>query len=259
MTDNTTSSVEEIVDAAAKVELKEGAAGMPPVKKRVIFGLTGNSFSSNFLVSWTRTLYALWESGRYDVVVAPGVSSFVSFARMKTLGLDVMRGKDQKPFNGMPYDVWVTIDSDIVFTPDHVMELIESTNIHPVVSGSYMMSDLKHMACVKDWDETFFAQHGTFQFLTPEEIEAWRTETGALFMPVSYNGMGFWAMRKEALDALSYPYFNQELQRIKTEDGKELVDMCSEDVSFCKNLQKAGFQVMLHTRLRVGHEKPLVI
>lgn len=230
-----------------------------PAKKRVIIGVPGTSFSNNFLISWTRTLYALWESGRYEVVIAPGQSSFVSFARMKTLGLDVLRGKDQKPFNDMPFDVYITLDSDIVFTPQHIIELIESTNVHPVVSGYYMMADMQHFACVKDWNEEYFAKNGTFQFLKPDDVEAWRKETGATFMPVSYNGLGFWAMRKEALNALSYPYFNAEIQRITTADGKVLEDLCSEDVAFCKNLQKAGFQIMLHTGLRVGHEKHIVL
>jgi hypothetical protein len=228
-------------------------------KKRVMIGLPGTTFSHNFLMSWTQTLNALWASNKYEVMVAPGQSSFVSFARMKTLGLDVTRGKDQKPFNGLPYDVYLTLDSDVVFSPQQVIELIESTTIHPVVCGYYLMSDLKHFACVKEWDEGFFAKHGTFKFLEPGDIENWKQTTGASFMPVSYNGLGFWAMRKEALDALQYPYFHAEIQHIKGDNDVELYDICSEDVAFCKNLQKAGYTVMLHTGLRVGHEKPIVI
>lgn len=237
----------------------EQSPPLPQKKKRVIIGLPGNSFSNNFLVNWTRALHVLWETGRYEVVVSCQYSSFVTFSRMKTMGLDVMRGKDQKAFNNMDYDVYVTIDSDIMFTPQQLIELIECTQIHPVVSGAYMMSDLQHFACVKDWDESYFAQNGTFQFLTPSDMETWRKETGATFMPVSYNGMGFWAMTKEALNSLSYPFFFQDLQQITRPDGVELVDMCSEDVSFCKNLQKAGHQIMLHTGIRVGHEKSLII
>lgn len=232
---------------------------VPTPKKRVVIGLPGTSFSHNFLLAWTRTLYALWESNQYEVVIAPGQSSFVSFARMKTLGLDVLRGTEQKPFNDMPFDVYVTLDSDVVFTPQQMVELIESTNIHPVVCGYYMMADLQNFACVKEWNQEFFAKNGTFQFLKPADIEEWRKETNATFMPVSYNGLGFWAMRKEALNALKYPFFNAEIQRIETEDGKVLEDMCSEDVAFCKNLQKAGFQIMLHTGLRVGHEKAIIL
>lgn len=230
-----------------------------PPKKRVVIGIPGSTFSNNFIISWTRMLYALWDSNKYEVIIAPGTSSFVPFARMKTMGLDVLRGKTQKPFDGMGYDVYVTIDSDIVFTPEQMIELIESTEIHPVVAGYYMMSDARSLAVVKDWDTTYFARNGTFQFLTLADMEAWKSQTESRFMPVSYAGMGFFAVRKEVMDSLVYPYFDAELQKVTAEDGKELVDICSEDVAFCKNIQAAGYPVYIHTGLRVGHDKRVVL
>lgn len=230
-----------------------------PTKKRVVIGLPGKNFDHQFLLCWTRALYHLWETGRYEIVVAPGTSSFVSFARMKTLGLDVLRGKDQKPFNGNDYDVFVSIDSDVVFSPDQLVELIESTNTHPVVAGMYLMADCKHLAAVKDWDTEYFTTHGTFEFLTPESVNSIRDMTQTKFMPVSYVGMGFIAIRKEVLDGLKYPYFHADLQHMRAPDGTEIIEMCSEDVAFCKNVQAAGYTVYLHTSLRVGHIKDLVI
>jgi len=234
-------------------------AQAPPKKKTVVIALPGREFSGNFIVSWTKTLHVLWRLG-YETIVVNRHSSYVTFARMQTLGLDVLRGVEQKPFGGqINYDVWVSIDSDIVFQPEQLVELIEATDVHPVVSGMYRMADLKHYAIVADWDETYFASNGTFKFLTMEDVETWRTTTGQKFMPVSYAGMGFWAMRKEALDALKYPYFDAPLQEITTAEGVVIRDMCSEDVAFCKNLEKAGYTVMVHTGMRVGHEKPIVI
>ncbi len=251
------------------------------VKTRVIIGLPGDHFSQTFLLSWSETLLALLQSNRYDVLVSPGKSSFVSFARMQTLGLNVLRGKDQKPFNNKDYDVFVSIDSDVVYTPVKLIELIESTRIHPVVSGYYMMADNKHFAVVKDWDEEYFSNNGTFKFLEPKDLEPYqqrfqeqlselkkvaeekKEEYVPLpppeFIKVAYSGMGFFACRKEVLDKLHYPYFNRELQHIKMNNGTELVDMCSEDVAFCKNIQDAGFDIMLNTRLRVGHEKNIIL
>lgn len=228
-------------------------------KKKIIIGLPGTQFTNNFLISWTRTLYALWESNKYEVVVAPGCSSFVPFARMKTMGLDVLRGKDQKPFNDIEYDVYITIDSDIVFTPQNIIDLIESTSIHPVVAGYYMMADCKSLAVVKDWDTDYFSKTGTFKFLNLDDINNWKNTTGSSYIPVSYVGMGFFAITKEILNKLSYPYFYTELQKINTSDGNQLVDMCSEDVAFCKNIQSIGYEIFIHTDIRVGHEKSLVI
>jgi cellulose synthase/poly-beta-1,6-N-acetylglucosamine synthase-like glycosyltransferase len=237
------------------------AASVPavPRRRRIVVALPGREFSGTFLMAWTRALQALWRLD-WDVVVLNRFSSFVTFSRMQTLGLDVLRGADQKPFNGeLEYDVWVTIDSDVVFTPEQLIELVESTDVHSVVCGAYRMADLKHYAVVQTWDTAFFASTGSFQFLTPEAVEAWRATTQQKFMPVSYAGMGFMAVRREALERLSYPYFFAPLQEIAGADGRLLRDVCSEDVAFCKNLEAAGDTIYLHTGLRVGHEKSLVI
>jgi len=249
-------------------------------KLKVIIGLPGDHFSQAFLLSWTNTIYTLISTNRYDLKISPGKSSFVPFARMHTLGLDVLRGKAQKAFHNEPYDVFVSIDSDVVFSAIQLIELIECTKVHPVVSGYYMMQDNKNFAVVKEWNKSYFAENGTFQFLQPKDVEAdikkfsaelderkkaeeEKRDPGPLsnpdFMKVSYAGMGFFACRKEVLDSLAYPFFNRELQRMRGKNGLELVDMCSEDVAFCKNIEDAGFDIMLNTRLRVGHEKSVVL
>lgn len=252
----------------------------PRKKSRIIIALPGDHFSQAFIISWTQALHALISSNLFDIVISPGKSSFVPFARMQTLGLDVRRGKNQKPFNGDHYDVFVSIDSDVVFSPSQLIELIESTKLHPVVSGYYMMANNKQFAVVKDWNKEYFAKNGMFQFLTPKDTEEaimkfsnelderkaneeakkpLKPLSDPDFMKVSYTGLGFFACRKEVLDDLQYPYFNRELQRIRGKDGLEMVDMCSEDVAFCKNIEDAGYDIMLNTRLRVGHEKSLIL
>jgi hypothetical protein len=222
--------------------------------KKVIIALPGREYSGNFLKNWSETLMVLTQKG-YKVTLINEYSSFVSFSRMKTLGLDVMRGATQVPFDGqIEYDVWITIDSDIVFTSEQVLQLIEDTDEHPVVSGLYRMSDLQHYAAVKKWDMEYFKKNGTFEFIKVNELD-----TSEKYMKVAYNGMGFFACRKGVIENLKYPYFSYPLIEMETEDGKVLRDMCSEDVAFCKNLKDAGYDVIVNTSLRVGHEKTLVI
>jgi hypothetical protein len=222
--------------------------------KKVIIALPGREYSGNFLKNWSETLMMLTQKG-YKVTLANEYSSFVPFSRMKTLGLDVTRGATQVPFDGrIDYDVWLTIDSDIFFIPEQVIELIEDTDKYPVVSGLYRMTDLTHYAAVKKWDTEFFKKHGTFEFIKADELD-----TTEKYMKVAYNGMGFFACRKGVIENLKYPYFSYPLIEIETEDGKVLRDMCSEDVAFCKNLKDAGYDVIVNTTLRVGHEKTLVI
>ena len=216
---------------------------------KVILALPGRTFSGTFLMNWSQTLMTLTKKG-YDFMVTNEYSSFVAFSRMKTLGLDVLRGADQKPFGGqVEYDVWLTIDSDIVFTPEQVVELLEDTKKYPVVSGLYRMQDMKHMACVKELDTNYFKKNGSFEFMKANELE--REDK---YISVAYNGMGFFACRREVLEKMKYPYFSHPLIEF---DG--LKDMCSEDVAFCKNLKDTGFDVTVNTTLRVGHEKTLVI
>jgi hypothetical protein len=222
--------------------------------KTVVVALPGREYSGIFLKNWSQTLIELTQRG-YKVIMMNDYSSFVPFSRMKTLGLDVLRGATQVPFNGkIDYDVWLTIDSDIVFTPEQVIELIEDTEKYPVVSGLYRMIDLQHYAAVKEWNLEYFKKTGSFEFLKVDTLD-----TTEKYMKVAYNGMGFFACRKGVIENIKYPYFSYPLIEIETEDGKLLRDMCSEDVAFCKNLKDAGYNVIVNTSLRVGHEKTLVI
>ena len=216
---------------------------------KVVIALPGRTFSGGFMMNLLETVEIL-KSKKYVVLITNEYSSYVTYSRMKTLGLDVRRGADQKPFGGkLDYDVWVTIDSDIRFTPDQIIELIEDTKKYPVVSGLYRMEDLKHYACVKEWDIDYFKANGSFRFM-----EVGEPEKEDKYISVAYNGMGFFACRKGVIEKLKYPYFSYPLVDI---DG--LHDTCSEDVAFCKNLTDAGFDVTVNTTLRVGHEKTLVI
>ena len=221
---------------------------------KIVVALPGRTFSGRFMMNLLNSMMILKSRG-YDVVVTNEYSSYVTFSRMKTLGLDVLRGVDQKPFLGkLDYDVWLTIDSDIIFTPEQVIELIKDTEKYPVVSGLYRMEDLTHYACVKEWDVEYFKRNGTFQFMKVEDLEG-----TPKYVPVAYNGMGFFACRREVLEKLKYPYFSYPLIEIEGKDGVLLRDTCSEDVAFCKNLTDAGIEVVVNTSLRVGHEKTLVI
>ena len=221
---------------------------------KVIIALPGRTYSGRFMMNLINTIMTMKSRG-YEIVMTNEYSSYVTFSRMKTLGLDVLKGANQSPFDGkLDYDVWLTIDSDIVFTPEQVIELVDNTEKYPVVSGLYRMEDLTHYACVKEWNVDYFKKMGSFQFAQIDDFEK-----APKFVPVAYNGMGFFACRKGVIEKLKYPYFSYPLIEIEAEDGTIIRDTCSEDVAFCKNITDAGFEVIVNTTLRVGHEKTLVI
>jgi hypothetical protein len=133
--------------------------------------------------------------------------------------------------------------------------LVESTTIHPVVSGLYKMDNIVNFACVKEWDTEFFIKYGQFKFLCESDLKKMDK-----FESVAYNGLGFFACRREVFDKLKYPFFYRPLEEIKDKDGNVvLVEMCSEDVAFCRNLTDQGIKIMVNKDIILGHEKTFAI
>jgi hypothetical protein len=140
------------------------------------------------------------------------------------------------------------IDSDMVFRPDDFFALLESP--HDVTAGLYMMENMQEFAVVKNWDKDYFAKNGSFKFLRPDDIVG-----AAQYQKVAYSGMGWMMIRKGVVEDLKYPWFYGPLEVI----SEGIVDMNSEDVSFCKALEAAGHPIYVDTKLRVGHQKSLVL
>jgi hypothetical protein len=215
---------------------------------RVVFAMPGREYSREFLLCWSDLLMQAAQKG-HQVMISQQYSSVVHFARAKCLGGDVLKGKDQKPFQGeMDYDAIMWIDSDIVFKPDDFFNLLESP--HDVTAGVYMMEDLQHFATVEEWNKEFFAKKGTFKFLRPDDI------IGApQYKQVAYTGMGWMLIKKGVIEDLKYPWFFSGLETI----NDTIVDFNSEDVAFCKSLWDAGHPVYIDTKIRVGHQKRMII
>jgi len=237
-----------------------------PARKKIVFCVPGRTFSNNFLQSWTETLHDLVASGNFDVMLSNQYSSCVHLARAKCLGLSVDRGPVQKPWNGMvPYDVLVWIDSDMVFRSRDVIDLINATEHHPVVSGLYMLEDRKHFCAIEKFDTEYFIKHAHFEALTPARVSEWTRQTGGTYMPCAFVGLGFCAFRHGILEdpRLKYPYFYSPVQTIRTgrADVPEYTDLLSEDASLFHNLTEAGLIscIMVKTDLRVGHEKSAIL
>lgn len=226
---------------------------MEPPKKNVIIAFPGKEFSGTFLMQWSESLLNLTQLG-YKIALTNDYSAYVPFTRMMTLGLDTMRGNEQKPFDGkVDYDVWVTIDSDIIFTPKHLIELIEDTDKYPVISGMYKMANSKYIAAVREWNLAHFIKNGVYEFIDPETFDK-----DLKHHEVAYVGMGFMACTREVLEKIEYPYFNYPTEELEV-DGKTISQVFSEDVSFSKRVTDAGYKIIINTDLRIGHEKKLIM
>ena len=218
---------------------------------RVVFCMPGREYSREFLLAWSDLLMQASSKG-HQVMISQNYSSVVHFARAKCLGGDVLKGPDQKPFQGeVEYDAMMWIDSDIVFKPEDFFRILESP--HDVTAGLYMMEDLQHLAVVKEWNEEYFKKNGSFEFMRPDELSS-----APEYMPVAYAGMGWMLIRKGVVESLKYPWFRSDINSMFDGD-KMLIDLCSEDVSFCNALKAAGHPVHVDTKLRVGHQKKMII
>ena len=217
---------------------------------KVIFCLPGSKFSGRFLECWTNLVtYCIQQGIQFGI--SRRESCNIYYVRNMCLGADVMRGKDQKPFNGqVDYDFIVWLDSDSVFAPEHVQRLLNH-NVD-IVAGLQMMEGGKGFTCSK-WDDEFFQKNGYMEFYTPESIkEAEKDENG--LVSVDYSGFGLMTIKKGVFERMEYPWFRAEL----TQYDNGVQDICMEDVYFCKTAKALGFKVHVDPAVRVGHEKMVV-
>ncbi len=213
---------------------------------KIIFCLPGNSFSNNFVQSWSETIYHLNKTG-IEYLLSMKYSSNVYYVRSMCLGGNVLAGSTQLPFQGqVEYDYIMWIDSDQVWNPNHIITLL-NRNVD-IVGGLYLMQGGQQFTAVKEWNEDYFKQHGSFQFMTPDDIDGITD-----LIEVSYNGFGFMLIKKGVFEAIGYPWFRPEYQIIAS-----LKDFASEDVSFCKIAQQKGFKVHVDPTVIVGHEKMII-
>lgn len=218
-----------------------------PKVPTVVFCLPGRSFSGEFLKAWSNLIQVCIQSG-IRPILSQTYDPVVYYVRNKCLGGDVLRGKNQKPFNGeIDYDYMMWIDSDIIFTPEQVGALLKRDL--PIVAGVYKMSDDTHYAVVKDWDVEYFKKSGSFQFLTPADVE------GQDLVEVDYSGFGFMLVKRGVFESLEYPWFRPIMHDL----GNGVMDFSSEDVSVCKMLKAVGHKIYIDPAVRVGHEKMRVL
>jgi len=163
------------------------------------------------------------------------------------LGADVLRGKNQIPFNGeINYDYTMWIDSDIIFTPEQFAQLLAHKD-KDIVGGIYLMEGGAAYPVVKEWNIDYFQKNGVFEFLKVNDPSI---QNGKPF-EVAYTGFGFVLVKKGVFEKISYPWFPPEF----FEFGNDISDFCSEDVGFCRKATSAGFKVWIDPTIVLRHEK----
>lgn len=228
----------------------------------VVFCVPGREFTANFLQSWTNLCNAMYQNG-ISFALSNAYSPVVYYARSACLRAHVLRGRNQKPFNGeFTYDYIMWIDSDIVFTPEHFFALLQRMQQNKdmqVLSGLYLMADGHHTTCVDKWDEDYFADHGSFKFLDLQQVKAKAIEPETIknngVFECVYIGFGWLMVRSGVHEMFEYPFFKPQFHELKN----GIYDFSSEDSSFFLELREKGVKCYVDPNVLVGHEKMVVL
>ena len=217
---------------------------------KIIFCLTGNTFSGNFLDCYGETIHYSVKKG-WDFAVSRKESPSVFHVRSAVLGADVLRGKKQKPFNNsVNYDWLMWIDSDIIWKPEQIEQLINTKG--DIVSGLYIMSNNYQYTAVEEYKFEYFKKNREFKFLTKDDLKLEKYQKD---FSVDYVGMGFMAVRRGVFENLDYPWFKPK----NFDLGSDIVDFSSEDVGFCLRAKQKGFNIVVNPNIIVGHEKRVIL
>ena len=211
----------------------------------VVFCLPGNSYSGDFLKSFTGLWTWCLQNG-ISPVLSQQQSSMVNFARCKVAGADVSNGPKQKPFDGAHYDYMMWIDSDQTFTVEHFRKLL---SMQCDVASGWDSQPHGYTPVVEKLDDAYFAEHGHYQFIKTDEM----LERKFAFK-ADYIGFGWVLVKQGVFEQMEYPWFAPK--KIKIPQGYE---MCSEDVAWCLDAKALGIDIYVDPQIHVGHEKIQII
>ena len=220
--------------------------------KKIVFCLPGRGVSYIFLKNFVQLCFDLVQAGA-SIHISQDYSSMVNFARCKVLGANVLAGPDQLPWQGkLEYDYQLWIDSDIVFNTNAFWALVQMDK--DIAAGWYATEDGRTTSVAHWLEEEDFAKNGGV--MNHEMVDT----IGNRKKPftVDYTGFG-WVLIKKGVfehENMKYPWFAPKMQVF---ESGEVQDMCGEDVSFCLEAKKCGFEIWCHPQIRVGHEKTRVI
>jgi hypothetical protein len=219
--------------------------------KTIILCLPGRNYSGDFLCSFTELVIQLQALGA-KTLISQKYSSMVNAARCMVAGADLMRGEYQKPFNGLEYDYMMWIDSDVQFATQQFLDLYNMDV--DIASGWYAQpgdpNGNFYTPVVEKMKNDFFLGNGHFQFLRVKDFEYKQTPFKA-----DYTGFGWILIKQGVFEKLKYPWFMPRLMKI----NDSISEVTSEDVAFCIDARQAGFDIWVHPKVRVGHEKTLTI
>lgn len=214
---------------------------LPNPLPTVAFCLPGNEFTDGFMMSWTKLLSEFVNAGWPFFVSNYRAADMDNCRNRVSLG-GVVVTPGVKPFGGKPYDYMLWIDSDMMFSTQQIVTLIEADK--PIIGGLYAMN-LQGVTTAG-----FLKGDGNHRITT-----TWldKTTNGEPF-EVDYNGFGFMLVKQGVFEDLGYPWFKD--RSVRFPDLDDVLVHASEDVNWCVGVKRElGLSVWAHPKVRLGHQK----
>jgi len=228
----------------------------------IVFCLPENTFSNQFITSWSETLLALTRSGHKVLLTNENGENMLQ-SRNLCLGGKTWNGKTQSPFQGqIEYDYMVWINGNVAFTPQHIARMIEhmesDTEKH-IISGCYLRDDNQTFDIIEqgNWDfNKFINQGGEFHRVTRDELFIKRN---SLFK-ADYIGFGFVCLRKGVMESLEYPWFKplfydftvQMQDPSGQEHERQIRGFENEEAGISRSFIEKGYDIWVDPILTVG-------
>ena len=202
----------------------------------VVIATPGHSMMSTYVKSLLALTGRLSEE-KITWAWSSEYSSHVADAREMTLNGDNQNQiNEQRPFKGkVTYDKILWIDSDITFTPEDALKLIKSDK--DIISGAYLLGSGEVTAYKK-------LLQGGYSY---DEVKS-MTEP----IKIAGCGFGFLAVKSGVFESLTRPWFQSAM--ITSDDGFTF-PLMGEDLSWCKRVTDAGYEIWFDPSIKVIHNK----
>lgn len=179
-------------------------------------------------------LRELQECKAHTFILSPVKGSVVAFVRNHLVNEGVSTKRSQRLVQAC--DGYLFIDSDIGFTLDDVLTLIEAKK--PITALPYETYNDSGVYQVGEWEHVA----GNIKYKYPVETEGWKR--------VAWVGGGMHLVMKHVYEKMEYPWYRHSL--VQLGDNQE---QTSEDLGFCIEAKKAGFNIWCNFDKPVKHTK----
>lgn len=212
---------------------------------KVIFCLPGGMFTGCFVDSWTKLVWRISKGNLMRAEYLRHYSANVFEARNRIIGDGIACFKPGvQPFGGREYDWSFWIDSDIVFEPEDVLELLALAEKHEcaVLSGLYATGS-------GAYEDMAVAGIGNAR-LSINEMRKVHEEV----LPIDYAGWGFMAVMHGVFERLGFPWIDEPYRKIDN-----MIVNLGDDFSFCLRCKEREIQPYVAPGVVVGHDKRTVL